>query len=912
MKYLRPICIFIFLLGISNPILSQTFRDTTSLGHTNLSNGSWGTSSGVQIQPHAGWGLYLNSVEFKVIMDLGETYDYGSTPFDINIDSLSVTITYSMLGNTQELSNEVMRLHLDETHPEVHMKLGKLHGAMLFESYSVQLRFGQYQCPTELQDRIRFRIVKTNYIASTPPQSSPSVLLSDPVRLEGKKHLFTWDNNDSGGEPISVEYYNTGHFQFQIMKMANISKDYANDTTNDYRVNVDWSKALDLEINSFDRSLILNLTEGNGYYIWRVRAIGSRPGGITNPSNWGGWSSYGSFTSGATNLAIGGDQNPYLFYFHDDEYTVNWIYQRSFSEGSVEKSGQGIRIGESMSYANGLQQVKQNQAYQETKDTVMVQGIYYDYAGREALQTLMVPAGQNHLQYKTDLAFNQSRQKYSVADFDSTDNYNDPNPFKSDTLSFAYYSDNNTDDYYVPDAEGYPFTRTLFYSGTSKIKESGSPADLHRIKPDSITHTVRKYYTSVADPELIKVFGAEAPDAKLVRKEITLDPNNVASIAYIDHRGQTVATCLSNNPERNPALLALDSSEPDSIAVRVSQGGKYGNIISDSKELYLFDSITHVVFDYQFDASKIQDSCVDFCSSCDYILYRTLYDVDRDSILIEETDTFNASSCESLPTHSDGQTLSLLPGRYLMSRDVYVMNNNPASDELFLNEHLATIEQAYEDTFNLLIGNLQTHIDNNDLPGLYEAIDANGVWEVFDPSVYDDSSLTVTFGQCHQLEIPILLCPSSPCDLQSNDLFQTFLETHLTSSFIDTVPLYTGGYYTINTTDLGQLIVNMLGETPHIYTCDTVWEVWQSIVLNFNDIVQAALEQGYERPSLLNLFLDGVGRHINGVEMNTNNLKSNEYRKMYLSEAWNCDMDCAQAIRYPDFPDIAYSASQVC
>lgn len=895
MKNISKKQIFIFLLFISfsNGLFSQIIRDTTTLKHTELSAGTYTYASGNQVYPYSGWGLYINKTRFKIIIDLGDDYNWGSNSgFDVLLDSLSIKVSYNYFyGGSGVLCDEIISLSLDESHPETHYLIAELNTGM-WSDYSLELNFGQYYCPVALVENIRCRIIRSKDILSNS-SGTHSVRLEAPEPLEGKKYLFSWDINGTDGQFPTLAYYNTGHFQFQIMKLYNTNEEFVINGTGNYEADVDWSKALDLEINSFDRELILSLTEGSGYYIWRVRAIGfNYLEGNTDPRYWGEWSNYGSFTDGSIGKSISaGGTSPYLFEFTDNEEDINWIYKRVFAEDN-RQVGKGIKIGESMSYANGLQQVVQSQSYQDTKDTVMAQGIYYDYAGRSALQTMSVPAKQNHLEYKADLMYNSSLGVYNVIDFDSTGNYNNPHSVESNTSSFGYYSVNNTTDLYVPDAEGYPFNRTLFYSGTGKMKESGSAAKTHRIKPDSIRHTIRKYYSGVGDPELIKVFGKEAPDGKLVTKEITVDQNNVASVTYTDNKGKIIATCLANNPEMNPALDSIPSAteSPDSTSSKVKNGVLNGNLIVDQNNLYLFDT-TEVLFEYKITPQELEDPCVNFCKTCDYIVHRYLLEVSSDSVWFESTDVINPGACPTGMLLNEDSTMTLLPGDYLMVREILVNNAN-ASGDLYLTEYLNTIEQAYQDTFQLIYNTYETFIENNDIIGFYDSINNSVDFVVLDPSIFNDSVLTIPFGKCDILEVPIQVCPASPCDVGAFEIYGDLIDSILGSGFKDTIRKG-NFFYCYYPSTYDTLIDNMINDAVAPYDCDTLWDVWQSTVYTYDNIRTACIDEGIEVPTLLSLFLDGVGRRINDYTIVYNDLRRREYSLMYLPNGWSCDLDCA-------------------
>ncbi|HLP28345.1 MAG TPA: hypothetical protein VK147_06865, partial [Candidatus Didemnitutus sp.] len=101
--------------------------------------------------------------------------------------------------------------------------------------------------------------------------------------------------------------------QLQILRLYNTKDEYREDP--EYcQANVDWNKAQNVYLYSTspDQALStkLTLTEGTGWYVWRVRPIGNLyEGGMANDSNYGVWSVAAeqddAFNNGPGGLAIG-------------------------------------------------------------------------------------------------------------------------------------------------------------------------------------------------------------------------------------------------------------------------------------------------------------------------------------------------------------------------------------------------------------------------------------------------------------------------------------------------------------------------------------------------------------------------------------------------------------------------------
>ena len=375
--------------------------------------------------------------------------------------------------------------------------------------------------------------------------------------------------------------------------------------------NIDWSKALRIETQSNQLSTNLTLAEGKGFYIWRIRPIGNyEPNGSGNSKNHGIWSlgDQGSLTiqrtPGSPTIAVSGGSANNIFFFSDPDNDINNIYSRTFTEGNRNK--------EVISYANGLQQSKQTQSYIPSQKTQVTVQTIYDNLGRPVITTLPVPTesvsgtingGTNTnigLQgYKKKFVQNNDDLLYNPDNFDvdkstptmpNNNKLKNPDPIKSAGTDFDYYSGKNN----VADAEGYPFTRTLYYNdGVGRVKEQSGVGKKHAIgETNDKGKTVKTYYSTSSEHELIRLLGKEAPDAKSVLKTITVDQNNIASITYTSKEGKVIATCLAMfDRGAQSSLVGLDSGTGvnntvnDFIRSDTKNGEKTSNTLIASRRM---------------------------------------------------------------------------------------------------------------------------------------------------------------------------------------------------------------------------------------------------------------------------------------------------------------------------------------
>jgi hypothetical protein len=154
---------------------------------------------------------------------------------------------------------------------------------------------------------------------------------------------------------------------------------------------------------------------------------------------------------------------------------------------------------------------------------------------------------------------------YRAKDFDVRTNYRSPAPVKQTNTDFAYYGGSN----HIPSSEGYPITCSLYYSdGTNRVKEQSGVGRTHMIGDSTgMGRTVKTLYSMASDPELIRLFGDEAPAAESVLKTATIDQNNTASITYTSKEGKVIATVLAFQ-DQSPNLLPLDGAAPGNDPIK--------------------------------------------------------------------------------------------------------------------------------------------------------------------------------------------------------------------------------------------------------------------------------------------------------------------------------------------------------
>ncbi len=594
----------------------------------------------------------------------------------------------------------------------------------------------------ELIDELAYDVRRTN---GNDIVISPNTFRVEPIQNVGatdvQRARFHWEL------PSDVHF---DHFDLQVLKAepdaaGNVELDWME--ANTIFVDFDGRLVTDREtyesIQSVDYEMVL--AEGTGYYFWRVRPMGNffegerssfRNFGIysSDPSTNGLYSVVDEYPiatkSNSLNASLVNDN-----YFHYEQFDEdkNWIYNRVFTEGSKQS--------ETMTFANGLNQVNQVQTRLHTTKKVIATQSVQDFSGRPALNTLPAPNGNAEMAYKKDFFEVSAGNAYSAKDFDQ-DPYAVTDPLSNVNGSVnKYYSDDNPD-VKIPDALLHPYTRTLFENNaTGRVFKQAGPGGVMHLK-ETNDHNVETYYSSVTQKELDIILGNEAPFANTTYKVITVDPNKITSISYISKAGKVLATCLS---KQSSSLLAeIDGapspSETVEYIIRKENEAQQGTteIVSSQSVTLTTLPTTSLQLDYSLQLKDFERlalnqaaACNTICEDCDYtvelaVVYpQNRADVNRNfKIRFEISPTLLAKSAtcsenettitlrqvlnntnnynvtyenEGLFTDNGSQaSVNLKNGTYIVSRKVIFYNEN-ANSRL----GLTYLEQYKQELFEL-------------------------------------------------------------------------------------------------------------------------------------------------------------------------------------------------------------------
>lgn len=696
-------------------------------------------------------------------------------------------------------------------------------------------------------------------------------------------------------------------YQLQVLRLYNTDPDKKSDE--EVKAVVDWSQALTIEIEKEQTSVDLTLTEGTGYYIWRVRPIGSyHEGGFADSRNWGLWSTAPDdgdileYTDPDASPALTNDA---LFYYEQFDDDKNWVHNRGFTEGGLAHEG--------IQYTNTLTQPIQQQSLVKSEGTKLVSQTLYDYSGRAALSSMLVPLEGTGFGYVQSMLQQTAGGNYTAANFDRDINYKEPDD--AGGLVATYYSTTNTDEQ-IPDAGGYPFSRVLFEEdGTGRVREAGGVGAVHRLHESSVEkdRTAKVYYSSVSDQELIKLFGDEAPDATSVIKRLTTDPNKVTSVEYLSKEGQVIATCFEKT-QGDELLLDLSDDETVlsiTVADTIKRSVRSGDNIYKAQKRYSFTETTEVTISYSLTptTASMQDvgDCIDYCATCEYVVWIRVHNVHDPSDTQEYPIVISPTACGTSTSGTVTQTITLQPGTYIIERYIDadpVDENNRTAAQRFKDAIAAQVRDALSSHPTIVA--LNALLDEGDIEGFYEYLG------VTDLDAAQNTEIEIE-TDCCTLRIPVIApeCARNACR-NGTPNFEAYLIDKWGTAYGDGSPTNLNKYfwhyggadkYPDNSTypngygAFNQMITNMLAETVEdepLYDCQTLWECWSNLVDSYEFMAYPNDEKNI-RFDLLEAFLDCVGRrYINKTVVaysSTAGYLTHAYKMVYdnsstHAEAW--------------------------
>ena len=457
----------------------------------------------------------VSSNLIKVKMNLGDDYLFGKTAFTstltLNIEPFKVvgtTATTLVKTTAPALAAKSITLSISQTSPEAYAEIDIAtwfsgNAAALLALNQFKVTVTSYTGPTDAIIASYIKVSLEHNVSYTIDASGLTATIST-LTAPSNPATFVWSLPTSDPK---LTISDIPVWQFQLLRLYNTDESKTSETS--ITADVNWDNALSIFSESTDRSISLNISEGQGYYIWRVRPIGNKySGGIADSRNAGKW----SYTDNNVTLSLNGSTTDPLntFFYSDQDININWIYGRTFSEGDASKA---LKVSEAKVYANGLCMAKQQQAINQSEGFVVANQTVYNYTGMPALQSMPVPiTSKNTFKYIDKLLTDKIGGLYKAGDFDADATYTNPSTVDS-SLNYSYYSDNNSNTF-IPSSQGYPFAVTEYKNdGSGRPSETSGVGKAFRIGGG---HTTTYSYTCATDDQLIKLFGDEAPKGSKV------------------------------------------------------------------------------------------------------------------------------------------------------------------------------------------------------------------------------------------------------------------------------------------------------------------------------------------------------------------------------------------------------------
>lgn len=647
MKKLLIICLYFVLIVFTQQVYSQ---NKIIINATQLKSQVPNLKQVGSINLSLAGNVELPIKKLRLTLNTGDLAKYSTT--NVWTATLSFTIKYYKDNANVYPITESATIQISNTNPEA-IYIADFDATMnsisplpstLSKIEIIRNSISFNNCPTGLNNDIQLIAQWEDYFKyklgsnsiGTAPQVTTSfrteaVTESGNTKLSRVKLSWNW----------GVDFYYP-EFDLQIIKL---------DPDINGNVTLNWDNAAIIE--GVGNSYELTLSEGTGYYYWRVRPVSNYyTGGRANFSNFGVWQNsldaatqyYSVIKTGNVVNSVtpikGNELNPSpaltyspvlnstYFYYNQFDENKNFSYGRIFSEKG--------KYSEKITYANGLGQAQQVQTRINTLGKVVTMQTVYDYLGRPSLQTLPAPTNHSILGYQSDfLNPDGSTSSYSANNFDQNTTLFNPDKASSASGVGKYYSNNNTaanasdPNNYVPSADGYPFIRTQYHKDPlNRVFRQSQPGEVKRLKPGASSKNVTTNYSSVSQLELNRIFGNEAPNDTTVFKTITTDANGVSSAVYTAYSGEILATCListlqENNPDAAIVNIGNELTLWDEINLNKGSLAVGDSSISSSKSTTFLET-TSVDILYEITPANFSSNmpangnCADICKTCDY------------------------------------------------------------------------------------------------------------------------------------------------------------------------------------------------------------------------------------------------------------------------------------------------------
>ena len=411
--------------------------------------------------------------------------------------------------------------------------------------------------------------------------SVPSLSLQSTINHDDHKITLSWEALSEAYEyELELTYLDKYSNNYNIQDLDMLFKDRS------------WNIITPYTSYTFDATF----PEGRLYY--RIRPVGK----IVIDTKDYTHIMYGAWTMG-TNIEIqqggGGSSSSSNDFMEPFQSDMSWTKIVSFAEEGKKK--------EVIGFADKLMRSKQTLTSLNSDNITLATETYYDYESRPVLNVLLAPImdpAANNLIYKSGL--NKINKNGITTDLGIEDYTQNIQPQLATTSGAAnYYSANNpllstnnnkfANISLIPNANGYVTTLVQYTrDNTGRVKAQSGIGEQFKIHTENTPkHFTKYYYTTPNKKELSRLFGENIGDASCYTKEITIDPNGQASVAYKNLSAKVVATALMGATPDNVTPLTsngnqmLEYSLPNTNNERLEVEHKFVNL--GTPQDYYFD-----------------------------------------------------------------------------------------------------------------------------------------------------------------------------------------------------------------------------------------------------------------------------------------------------------------------------------
>ncbi|MGB0176656.1 MAG: hypothetical protein ACPF9D_05800, partial [Owenweeksia sp.] len=208
----------------------------------------------------------------------------------------------------------------------------------------------------------------------------------------------------------------------------------------------------------------VTLAYPRGWILYRVRGVSHDCSGNQVVT---GWSGYG--TGSGSNVTKGSLPSQGFIGYNGLEPAINWQYTANFGEEALTR--------QSINFFDGSMRSREGVTHFKTENDAVIQRSLYDYQGRPGAEILPFASNYQGLKYynNIDKSAITPAEDFDREYFDKDSlSINDKKMLSSGNGAANYYSPSSSylsENPFLPNAEGIPYTRTKYYNdGSERVK----------------------------------------------------------------------------------------------------------------------------------------------------------------------------------------------------------------------------------------------------------------------------------------------------------------------------------------------------------------------------------------------------------------------------------------------------------